>query len=315
MPTFSLPVVTLIVFAAIATIIGAVMLVVRDLAVGNVGTPQRQRSLKDLRLRPPADEDRRGTLSPIRWFDGWLDRLMFETGLELSPMSGALVALLAGIVAGGGIFLWDENPVGSGLAFVAGLGAAFCTFAVIRIRRLNRIREQLPDVIDQIGRAVRAGESVDQAFALAAARMKPPLAAEFRRCTRQLELGVSLPTALRSFQQRVRVMETQIFVTTLTIHRESGGNLPLTLERMANMMRDRLSYRRQVRATTAAGRVTAGLLSLAGPLMFLYFAIFRSAALREALSDGLGQLLFALAIVLEIVGLIWVYAVSRDQTY
>jgi tight adherence protein B len=314
--TFSLQTVVLICFAAIASIIAAVMLVMRDLAIGTPATRVPEKSLRDLRLRrPPADVPDEARASLSARFDAWFDRLIFDTGLELGPISAFLCAILVGLVLGGGVFLWTDNVPGAAAGMVAGIGLTLIAFMLVRARRFNKIREQMPEVVEQIGRAVRAGESVDQAFAVAARRMRPPLASEFRRCTRQLELGISLPAALRSFQQRVRVMDIQIFVTTLTIHRESGGNLPLTLERMANMMRERLSYRRQIRANTATGRLTAVLLGMASPLMFLYYAVFRTSTLQMALYDPFGQLLLGTALVLEIVGLIWIYAVTRDLGY
>ena len=98
---------------------------------------------------------------------------------------------------------------------------------------------------------------------------------EFRRCARHLQMGLSVTAAMRSLVHRLPLMDVRILATTLSVHRQTGGNLALTLERMARVVRDRMVYRQQMRSVTAAGRFSAMMIATVGPLLFLYMFMFQ----------------------------------------
>jgi len=108
-------------------------------------------------------------------------------------------------------------------------------------------------------------------------------------------------------------MEMRIFATTLAVHRQSGGNLSTMLERMAEVVRDRISYQRQLRATTAAGRFSATLVASAGPLLFAFMFLFQKEYTNKLLTLPLGQMLLVAAVVLEVVGLLWINRMLRTD--
>ncbi len=127
-------------------------------------------------------------------------------------------------------------------------------------------------------------------------------------------MGLALPAAFRSLSERIPLMDVQMFVTTVGVHRQTGGSLALTLERMAAVMRERLTYRRQIRATTAAGRMSAMLVASAGPLLFLYFFLLKPDYIQAMLNDQLGQILLLTAVVLELVGVVWILSLLRTDS-
>ena len=118
---------------------------------------------------------------------------------------------------------------------------------------------------------------------------------------------------MRSLAYRVQVMEMRILATTLSVHRQAGGNLGETLDRMAHVVRERLTYRRQLRVATAAGRFSAALVSIAGVLLFCYMFVFQADYTHRLLSTPIGQSLLVLALVLEIVGLLWIWRLLRSE--
>ena len=79
-------------------------------------------------------------------------------------------------------------------------------------------------------------------------------------------MGLGLPAVMRSLTRRVPLYDVRILATTLIVHRQMGGNVVSVLERLAQVIRERLNYRRQLRATTAAGRMSAGLVGSGHPL-------------------------------------------------
>ena len=89
-------------------------------------------------------------------------------------------------------------------------------------------------------------------------------------------------------------------------HRQSGGNVSRVLGRLAGVIRDRLSYRRQLRVATGAGKLSAIVVGVTGPLLMLFFICFRPEYIYAMMNAPLGQTLLMTAVVLEIVGLIWI---------
>src|SRR4029078_9732886 len=131
-----------------------------------------------------------------------------------------------------------------------GFIAPWAYFLYRRADRINRIREQLPSSMEMMSRAVRADETLDQAVDGAGRTTETPLGIEWRRAARHLDLGLSVPAAMKSMTKRAPLMQMRILSTALNVQRRTGGNLPTTLERLSHVIRDRLSYQRQFKAAT-----------------------------------------------------------------
>jgi tight adherence protein B len=167
--------------------------------------------------------------------------------------------------------------------------------------------------MELLARAVRAGESLDQAVHLVGETVPKPLGPEFRRCARQMEMGLSVDAAMQSMSRRAPVTEIRILASALTVQRKTGGSLPITLERLSAVIRDRLNYRRQFKASTAAGRVSTLLIGAAGPFVAVYLMVFQAAYFQKFLDSFGGQMMLLTALVLQVVGYIWVYSLLRTD--
>jgi len=104
----------------------------------------------------------------------------------------------------------------------------------------------------------------------------------------------------------------RILAATLVVHRQTGGNVVTVLERLAQVVRDRINFRRQLRAATAAGRLSAGMVALVAPAVFIYFFFFRQDYIRTMLQAPLGQSILAIVVLLEVVGLVWTARLLRS---
>jgi tight adherence protein B len=238
--------------------------------------------------------------------DQAFERLILESGIDASGVGAFALMLVVGLLTGGTMFLWKEQPLPGIVGMLIGMGLVLAYFMVKRGRRLREIQEQLPDVLDLMSRAVRAGESLDQAIELVGREMGGALGAEYHQCWRQLEMGVSLTSVMRGLMRRVRLLDVRILATTLMVHRQTGGNLALTLERLAAVVRERLNYRRQLRAATGSGRMASLLIGSAGPLMFFVLFSWQFDHLTIMFEDWLGQTLLVTAVVLELIGMVWI---------
>lgn len=303
-------------FAAIAMFVAAVCLFIRDVII-------RRRELLAERLRDPHAREELPRLptgpeappAQTLWgrINQWYERIEQENGTELPPDAIFLWEVAVGLVIGGAVFLWQGNIIAAVIGFLIGMICVTGYFVYRRARRMREIREQLPDVMELMARAVRAGQTLDQAIALVGESAEQPLRSEFVRCAKHLDMGLSMNAAIRALTRRAPLPETRIFAATLMVQRRAGGSLPVTLERLARVVRDRLSYQRQFRAATAAGRISMFLIVLAGPLVLAYMWFWQRAYIENFLSTPQGHFLMIIAVVLQIVGTLWILSLLRSD--
>ena len=248
---------------------------------------------------------------PVPAFDRWFSRLVQETGLGWDPGAAALLMVLCGLVTGASLFLWNDELLPAAMGILLGVPLPAAYLVVRRRRRMNLLQDQLAPALEILARSVRAGQTLDQAIGHLGRHSPEPLATEFRFCARQLDLGLGMPAVMRGLVGRLQMYDVRIFATTVVVHRQAGGNIAAVLDRLAQVIRDRLSYRRQLRAVTAGGRISAGLVSLITPALFLFFILVRPDYIATMLHSPLGQSLLVLTAFLEIVGLIWTARLLR----
>lgn len=305
---------SLIVFAAVTAATVAVMMLIRDLTAepqiaGGRHTDGRVGPLR----RMPNVFDELPAKSLTGRLDQGFDRLVLESGFDFSPLTGFLLMIACGLLVGGALSTYYDSLLAGIAGAMLAMTATLIAFAIFRYRRQNAILEQLPHMLELLARAVRAGESVDQAIELVGSEGGGVLGKEFARCSRQLEMGRSLDTVMKSLATRISLVELRIFSTTLVVHRQTGGNLADTLERMSNVVRDRLTARRQMRAATGAARSSTMLIAVVSPLAYLIMFAWQPEHVGTLYRDPLGMTLLATACVLEVVGIIWVLSLMRQE--
>lgn len=186
---------------------------------------------------------------------------LFVAVVLLLPMAGA--PPLAGFVAGA----------------VLAVGGPYLLLAVMANRRRRRFLEQLPQAVDLIARSLQAGHPVATAMATVGQRMPAPLGPEFRLVIEEMTYGLDRDEALGNLLQRFPAPELRMFVASMEVTRESGGNLAEVFLKLAESIRAKDHLRRKVHAITAEGRmsfwVVTGLPFLvAGALLVLRPAFF-----------------------------------------
>lgn len=304
------------VFGFVALVVAGVLLLIRELAwkrreriAQRLGEPAEGGALPTLRVEP----------APLAgWriaerIDRWFSRLVIETGVDLSAESAFLSALAAGLLLGGGLFLYRDSLLSGLGGLLVGVTAVMSVFFLLRSRRHRVISEQFPETVELLARGIRAGESVDQAIEMVSQHVRDPLATEFRRCASQLQMGLSLEAAIGALSRRVPLSETRLFAAALMVQRRAGGELAVALERMANVFRDRLAYQRQYRAATALARGSAGVVVTVTAVAGAYMLVRQPEYVRDFLSLTQGQMMLAAAIVLQLTGIVWLYSMFRTE--
>jgi len=256
------------------------------------------------RLHPQAVSNR---------IDRWFNRLVIKSGVGLTVEVVFPLTIATGMLTGGAMLMWRGDLLESLLATAIGIMLVIFYLMYLGHRRRLAAHEQLPDVMELLARAVRAGETIDQAIDLVGETTDKPLGAEFRRCARQLEMGLSVDLALGAMSERISIGEMRMLAATLAVQRQTGGSLPTTLERLSDVIRDRISYHRQFRAATSAGRISTILIGTAGPIVALYLLVWQRDYFDRFTESLAGQVLLATAIGLQLLGMLWIYLILRSD--
>jgi tight adherence protein B len=216
-----------------------------------------------------------------------------------SLLSGCGVCFLVGAI----LVYWRLGifyaAVGAGVLLgLAPLGWVFHK----RTKRLDKFQEGLPEALDLMVSALRAGHSLIAAMGTVARECADPVGCEFKICFEEQNFGLAMKIALDNLINRVPLQDLRIFATAIIIQRESGGNLAEVLDKTSHIIRERFRLKRQVSVHTAQGRMTGWVLS-ALPVALGCLLYFINPKLMSALwTDPFGRKLLGGAVCLLLIG-------------
>ena len=266
---------------------------------GDQFNPAKYRVVHDLDDEFPGWTARFKTFGPLRSLALSLQQSMPDVGLDrfLSLMGGLFAgAAVLAFVLRGSLFV----------ALVAGLVVG-CVPLLVMVRRKSRrqrdMEDQLPNALDFLGRALRAGHSLTTAWAMLGTELPDPLAAEFRRCHDRHALGIDLDTCLRQMTQRIESVDFAFFITAVLIQRQTGGDLAGVLDNIGDMIRQRIRLQKTVKAKTAEGRFTGYILTVFPMAMFVILYMMNPEYAGILLEEPAGRMLMGGSIVLQALGL------------
>jgi len=203
-----------------------------------------------------------------------LNRVLDDAGLRWSVGRVGATMLLLGSI--GAALVMDARwlPPGSVIvAFTMGASLPYMYLLRQRQRRMDQFEAQFPDALESLARAMRAGHPLQGAIEILASELAAPLGPEFRRIRDERRLGMPWKSTLEKFSERVPILEVRLFVAAALISSRSGGKFTEVLENLAETVREGVSLRGEVRAISAHGRMTGGVLTLLpfGIAGMLYF--------------------------------------------
>jgi tight adherence protein B len=192
-------------------------------------------------------------------------------------------------------------------AAIGMIAGAFALFFYVRMKRKQREKRmeiQLPDAVDMIVNAMRAGFSLPAAMQFVGQELQAPLGNEFFRLSEEQRLGVDTRAALLDLEERIGSLDAKMFVTSLLIQRETGGNLSEVLTGLANLIRERVALKERIQTLTAEPRATAILLSLLPVVMFFILFFMKRKFMMPLLTTTTGWWILAYASVSVTLGYI-----------
>jgi tight adherence protein B len=223
-------------------------------------------------------------------------------------LASVLLAVVGGLVTG--MLL---NAVAGLAAAALGFAAPYLQLSMSRRRRLEKIEEQLPDAVDVIKRALRAGHPFNAAIKLVAEDMDQPIAKEFELTFSDLNYGNDVRRAMLGLLNRVPSVTVMALVTSVLVQRETGGNLAEILEQIAKIVRGRFRFERKVRSLSAEGRMSAWVLALVPLGLVVMLSIASPNYLPVLLQHPIGHKLLYGAGILGVLGILWIRSIIRIE--
>jgi tight adherence protein B len=235
-----------------------------------------------------------------------LHHLVGQSGLSWS-LGGFLtrtccIAAVFGLVA----LVASGSSVTVAVAVVTGGMAPYYYVRWKKSRRILKLESQLPDAIDLIARAVRAGHPLSEGLRMASEEAPQPLGSEFRITFEEQRFGLPFEEALLGLGDRVEVVDIRILITAILVQREVGGNLSEILEQISETMRARFSLKRQVRVYTAQGRMSGYTLGALPIFVGLVITLINPEYMQTLYQEALGRALLLGASVLQGIGFLWI---------
>jgi tight adherence protein B len=278
-------------------------------------------ALRDGSADAQAEPDRRhAVLRAGSEIDGGLLRLLADRVPQLwdlhhllsqSGLSWTLEGLLLRMAVFASVFgvvtaLVSQSGWAAPVAFVFGASLPYMYVRRRKTRRILQIESQLPDAIDLIARAVRAGHPLTEGLRMTAEEAAQPLADEFRVTFEEQRFGLPFEEALLGLGDRVDVVDIRILITAILVQREVGGKLSEILERIAETMRSRFNLKRQVRVYTAQGRMSGYTLAALPIIVGLVITVINPDYMSTLYDEPLGHMLLGSAAFLQCIGFIWI---------
>jgi tight adherence protein B len=228
----------------------------------------------------------------------------FNEELEIARIEIPAVHILFGAALGtvvAGIVLYLIVP----LFVVFALGVPFIVRDLVR-RKLKKVRddfaEQLPDNLQVLASALRAGHSFVGALSVVAADAPEPARREFQRVVADDQLGVPIDVSLREAAQRMASTELEQVGLLAELQRTSGGNMAEVLESVVETIRERFDLRRLVKTLTAQGRMARWILTLLPVFLALAISLLNPSYMSPLFATTPGQVLVSLATIMVVTG-------------
>ena len=243
-----------------------------------------------------------------------LDILMFE--IPPDKLTYYLLSLSLGLFVF--VVLFFGLLISWILGLVLGLIAGFYSFRLIKLivdsfvaKRVRQYQGQMVDGLQLLSNGLRAGLSVPQAIGMVVAEMQPPLKEEFNLILQQNRVGVPLEECFENLSKRIPLEDNEMFVSSVNILRETGGNLAEVFDTIIEVIRERVRLQQKLDSLTAQGRFQAYTIASIPIAIFLIYGLSNPQTIKLAFTSPLGLIMIFLVLVLDFVGFMVIMKVVK----
>jgi tight adherence protein B len=302
-------IVPLVAFGVVAGLVGLVAFVFRDTGPkpGNrldvlVGKRRKDDGATDILRKTAFENDKKSLLAFLTPNLPSLERLFQQADCHIRPSTLFGIGLLLAVLGATGSWLanvpWFLTPLAGLVMFTI----PFLWLLNKRRVRLKKFAAQLPDALELVARALRAGHSLGAGMHVVAEEMPAPVCEEFGRVYEEQNLGIVLEDAMQAMCDRVPNLDLRFFVTSVAIQRQTGGDLAEILDKIGYVIRERYRILGQVKALTGEGRLSGVVLIALPFVLFGVMLHIKPDYVEKLWTDPLGIKMLIAAIISQILG-------------
>ena len=242
-----------------------------------------------------------------------LAMLIEQSGRKTPAHRLLLLSIALGMASALLVWLFTSLVI---IGLIAGLLVAAIPFLKInldRSKRLAKFEEQLPEAMDIMVRALKAGHPFTETLRLVADEMNEPISKEFGITFADINYGLDVRQAFLNLLERVPNMTLMTLVIAVIVQRETGGNLAETLSNISAVVRGRFRFQRKVRTLSAEGRMSAWVLVLIPFTLFVGLMVTTPSYLKIMIEEPMGIKIISVALVMVVIGIIWLRRIVRIE--
>jgi tight adherence protein B len=304
--------ISVLAFIAVAAVIGALAFVFTDAGKGRLtdrldmltGRKRKEDEGTSILRKTAFEKDKESLLRLLTPSLPSLQKLFTQADCHIPPSTLLGISVVLGALGATASWLagvkWYFAPMAGFVMFLIPIAWLLNKRRV----RLKTFAGQLPDALELVARALRAGHSLGAGMHVVAEEMPSPIADEFGRVYEEQNLGVALEDALKSLSERVPNIDLRFFVTSVLIQRQTGGDLAEILDKIGYVIRERYRILGQVKALTAEGRLS-GVILIALPFgLFLLMMHIKPDYVEKLWTHPLGIKMSVAALIMQLLGAI-----------
>lgn len=190
-------------------------------------------------------------------------------------------------------------------AIMLGLVLMLVPYLLLKLAENNyysKFNEQLPEALDLLGRAMRSGHALTSGLEMVSKELEDPIRSEFAATIDEINLGLTFKEAMENLCERVPLQDLRFFAIAIMVQKETGGNIAEILDNISRLIRERVQFKRQVKALTAEGRFSAIILIALPIVMFVYIYFTNYEYLSLLWTEEMGHYMLFGAVVMQIIG-------------
>lgn len=264
----------------------------------------------------------------IKLFD-WIEDQTFGTRdfilqkcellhVEIEPRNVTYILLFLsfglGVLVFGGFALAGKIGTGAVMALIVSLIGWKAPKPIMNAlveRRIKKYQDQMVDALNLLSNGLRAGLSVPQSLSLVVDELPAPVSQEFNQILQQTKIGVPLEEAFENLVKRVPTQDNEMFVSSVNILRETGGNLAEVFDTITGVIRERVRLAQKIDTYVAQGKFQGYTIFAMPFVMMAIFTVSDPASMDQLYNTVIGNIVLGLAIGMSFLGLYFILKIVK----
>jgi tight adherence protein B len=304
-------VISVLAFAGVSAVVGLLAFVLGDNGPKTAerldtltGRKKKDDEATSILKKSAIERDKKSLLEALTPNLPSLAKIIVQADVHIKASTLFGIGMVLGVIGSTASWMMGVKPYLAPIAGIIMFTIPFFWLFTKRSLRLKKFSAQLPDALELVARALRAGHSLGAGMHVVAEEMPAPVCDEFNRVYEEQNLGISVEDSLKSMCERVPNLDLRFFVTSVLIQRQTGGDLAEILDKIGYVIRERFRILGQVKALTAEGRLS-GVILIALPFgLFLLMMHIKYDYVEKLWTHELGIRMSVYALIAQLLGAI-----------